>query len=88
MNRASFDPRNTHEKQFRAYEDKMAPWHETCDVEQDPRNLAFRFVKTFEVLGQYFNCSVVRYSAINLLSVLRNLSNIEDSASYENTLSR
>ena len=43
MNRASFDPRNTHEKKFRAYEDKMAPWHEIRDVAQDPRNLAHSF---------------------------------------------
>ena len=51
MNRASFDPRNTHEKKIRAYEDKMAPWHEIRDVAQDPRNLAHSFRENLWGIG-------------------------------------
>ena len=44
-------PRNTREKKFWAYEDTMAPWHETRDVAQDPRNLAHSFRENLWGIG-------------------------------------
>ena len=45
-------------------------------------------VSTFEIMRRYFQCFDINDGTINLFDVLRNISNIQGSAFYENNINR